>query len=110
MGGCTALADSAWRWLQLPVDKPWSMRGEPFVCFHAQTGVEKCSLHLVGTPLLAFLAAFSPEKRSLVRGSQICNCLPKNHLTPNSLPKFSQITELYVILHDRINVAYILCI
>ena len=26
VGGCTALADSAWRRLQLPVEKPWSMR------------------------------------------------------------------------------------
>ena len=32
VGGCTALADSAWRRLQLPVEKPWSMPGEPFVC------------------------------------------------------------------------------
>ena len=40
VGGCTALADSAWRWLQLPVEKPWSMPGGLFVCFLAQTGVE----------------------------------------------------------------------
>ena len=40
VGGCTALADSAWRRLQLPVEKPWSMPGGPFVCFLAQTGVE----------------------------------------------------------------------
>ena len=33
VGGCTALADSAWRRLQLPVEKPWSMLGGPFVCF-----------------------------------------------------------------------------
>ena len=36
----THLADSAWRRLQLPVEKPWSMPGGPFVCFLAQTGVE----------------------------------------------------------------------
>ena len=24
VGGCTALADSAWQRLQLPVEKPWS--------------------------------------------------------------------------------------
>ena len=24
VGGCSALADSAWRLLQLPVEKPWS--------------------------------------------------------------------------------------
>ena len=40
VGGCTALADSAWWRLQLPVEKPWSMPGGPFVCFLAQTGVE----------------------------------------------------------------------
>ena len=40
VGGCTALPDSAWRQLQLPVEKPWSMAGGPFVCFLAQTGLE----------------------------------------------------------------------
>ena len=30
LGGCTALADSAWRWLQLPVEKPWSILGGQF--------------------------------------------------------------------------------
>ena len=40
MGGCSALADSAWRRLQLPVQKPWSMMGGTFVCFLAQMGVE----------------------------------------------------------------------
>ena len=40
VGGCTALADSAWRLLQLAVEKPWSALGGPFVCFLAQTGVE----------------------------------------------------------------------
>ena len=39
-GWSTALTDSAWWWLQLPVEKPWSMTGGPFVCFLAQTGVE----------------------------------------------------------------------
>ena len=29
VGRCTALADSAWRRLQLPVEKPWSMPGGP---------------------------------------------------------------------------------
>ena len=37
MGGCTALADSAWRPLELPVEKPWLMLGWPFL---TQTGVE----------------------------------------------------------------------
>ena len=46
VGGCTTLADSAWRRLQLPVEKPWSMPGGPFVCFLAQTGVENASFTL----------------------------------------------------------------
>ena len=37
--GWTALADSAWRPLQMPVEKPWSMPGGPFVCFIAQTSI-----------------------------------------------------------------------
>ena len=40
VGGCTPLSDSAWRLLQLAVEKPWSMLGGPFVCSFAQTGVE----------------------------------------------------------------------
>ena len=40
------MADSAWQWLQLPVEKP---------CFLAQTGVENTPFTLyVGTPFLAF--------------------------------------------------------
>ena len=45
VGRCTALADSAWRQLQLHC-KPWSMLGEPFVCFLARTGVEKAPFTL----------------------------------------------------------------
>ena len=37
VGGCTAMADRAWWPLKLPVEKPWSMPGGPFVCFLAQT-------------------------------------------------------------------------
>ena len=44
--GCTALADSALWQLQLPVEKPWSMPGGPFVCFLAQTGVENAPFTL----------------------------------------------------------------
>ena len=40
VAGSTALPDSALWWLQLPVKKPWSMTGGPFVCFLAPTGVE----------------------------------------------------------------------
>ena len=40
VGGSTALPGSAWWRLQLPVEKPWSMTGGPFVCVLAQMGVE----------------------------------------------------------------------
>ena len=46
VGGYTALPDSAWWWLQLPVGKSWSMTGRPFVCFLAQMGVENASFNL----------------------------------------------------------------
>ena len=38
VGGCTALAGSVWWRLQLPVKKPWSMPGGPFICFLTQQG------------------------------------------------------------------------
>ena len=40
------LADSAWRLLQLAVEKLWSAPGGPFVCFLAQTGVENAPFTL----------------------------------------------------------------
>ena len=46
VGGCTALADSTRRRLQLPVEKPWSMPGGPFACFLARTGVENAPFTL----------------------------------------------------------------
>ena len=46
--GCTALAGSEWRQLQLSVEKPWSMASGPFVCFLAQTGVENAPFTLWG--------------------------------------------------------------
>ena len=46
VGGYTALPDSAWWWLQLAVEKPWSMTGGSFVCFLAQTGVENAPFTL----------------------------------------------------------------
>ena len=52
VGGSTALPDSARWWLQLPLEKPWSMTGGSFVCFPAQAGCKKCSFHLVGTLIL----------------------------------------------------------
>ena len=48
VGGCTALADSVWQLLQLPVEEPWSMPGGPFVCLLAQTGVESAPFTLYG--------------------------------------------------------------
>ena len=39
VGGCTALGDSAWRLLQLAVEKAWSGLDGPF-CFLVQTSVE----------------------------------------------------------------------
>ena len=40
VGGCHPEGDSAWRLLQLAVEKPWLVPGGPFVCLLAQTGVE----------------------------------------------------------------------
>ena len=40
MGGYHPEGDSAWRLLQLAVEKPWSMPGGPLFCFLAQTGLE----------------------------------------------------------------------
>ena len=46
VGGYTALPDSACWQLQLPVEKPWSRTGGPFVCFLVQTGVENAPFTL----------------------------------------------------------------
>ena len=40
------LGDSAWRLLQLAVEKPWSAPGGPFICFRAQMGVENAPFTL----------------------------------------------------------------
>ena len=48
VGESTALADSAWRPLQLPVEKPRSALGVPFVCFLAQRSVENAPFTLYG--------------------------------------------------------------
>ena len=39
-GGCTALADSAWRLLQLAIERAWSALDGPFFCSLVQTSVE----------------------------------------------------------------------
>ena len=40
VGGCTVLADSAWRLLQLATEWAWSVLDGPFFCFLVQTSVE----------------------------------------------------------------------
>ena len=40
VGACTALADRAWRLLQLAIEKAWSVLDGPLFCFLVQTGVE----------------------------------------------------------------------
>ena len=40
VGGSTALADRAWRLLQLAIEWAWSALGGLLFCFLAQTGVE----------------------------------------------------------------------
>ena len=40
VGGCTALANSAWRLSQLAIERAWSALYGPFICFLVQTGIE----------------------------------------------------------------------
>ena len=40
VGGCTALAVSAWQLLQLAIERAWSALYDPFFCFLVQAGVE----------------------------------------------------------------------
>ena len=40
VGGSTALADRAWRLLQLPIERAWSVLDGPFFCFLIQTSIE----------------------------------------------------------------------
>ena len=37
VGGCHSECDSAWRLLQLAVEKPWSVPGGPLFCFLENT-------------------------------------------------------------------------
>ena len=46
VGGCHPERDSAWQPLQLAVEKPWSMPGEPLFGFLAQTGLENTPFDL----------------------------------------------------------------
>ena len=43
VGGCTALAHSAWRLLQLAIERAWSALDGPF-CFLVQTSVDNGAL------------------------------------------------------------------
>ena len=55
VGGCTALADSAWRRLQLPVERKALVNAGWAICLLSCTnGCRKRSFHLIGTPFLAF--------------------------------------------------------
>ena len=40
VGGCTALADSAWWLLQLAIERAWSALDGPFFCFLVQMSIE----------------------------------------------------------------------
>ena len=68
MGGCTALTDSAWRLLQLAIEKGLVSAGCPVPLLSCANGRRKRSFHLVGAPFLAFWAAFSLEERFLDGG------------------------------------------
>ena len=63
--GCTALGDSAWQRLQLPVEKAWSMPGGPFVCFLVQTGLEN-TLSPCRDSISGILGSSYLEEHSLV--------------------------------------------
>ena len=40
VGGCTTLGDTAWRLLQLAIERAWSVLDGLFFCFLVQTGIE----------------------------------------------------------------------
>ena len=46
VGGCTALADSAWWLLQLAMEKAWSSLDGPFFCFLVQASIENGPFNL----------------------------------------------------------------
>ena len=54
VGGATAVADLAWRLLQLALEKARSALDGPLFCFLVQTGIQKRSFHLVEAPFLAY--------------------------------------------------------
>ena len=75
VGGCTPLADSAWRPLQLPVEKAL-VNARWTICLLSCTNRRrKRSFHLVETP---FHAAFSPEEYSVVGGALTIERSPRS--------------------------------
>ena len=57
VGGCTALADSAWRMLQLAIERAWSALEGPFFCFLVQTSIENCLFTCRGS-ISGFVGSF----------------------------------------------------
>ena len=57
-GLVTALADSAWRLLQLAIERAWSALDVPFFCFLVQTGIENDLSPCIGGSISDFLASF----------------------------------------------------
>ena len=76
VGGCTALGNSAWRVLQLPVEKPWSALGGPFFCFLAQAGVDNTCRDSISGILGSFWSggAFSGWRALTVECSLVSGC------------------------------------
>ena len=70
MGGCTPLYDSAWRLLQLAIEKPWSMPGGPLFCFLAPRRGSICDI------LGSFQSggALSGRRALTIERSLMCGC------------------------------------
>ena len=54
VGGATAVADHAWRLLQLAIEKARSALDGPLFCFLVQMGVVTVLSPCIGAPFLAF--------------------------------------------------------
>ena len=54
VGGATAVADRAWRLLQLAIEEGQISTGWPAFLLSCTNGRRKRSLHLVGAPFLAY--------------------------------------------------------
>ena len=75
----TALADSAWRLLQLAIERAWSALDGPFLCFLVQTRVENGAFTLYGLHfwlLGSFQSggAFSGRKALTIECSVMSGC------------------------------------